>query len=301
MPDPLRKTISATEASALFEVSPYTTKWMLYRRFAHGEESHVEETGRMEWGKVLEPHILEHAARNLKFEVKPNQGDDGKQAYVRRGLLGCTRDAETYAPDRGPGVCEVKCVFDYRTWMMEWGGGNKVPRQYEIQVQTQMYVGDGEKPYDWGIFAVWIAGEVFYFERKPVPKFWDALEHEAQAFFADVKAHREPEPFGMPAEFPLLNEVFPIDEATVLDLRKDESALALAEDARMLEYHRQERLSHEKGEEAIKAKFRVHAKTAGQLLLPHGIVARLKQNKNSVGVKVHIPKDIPEGELAYVQ
>lgn len=309
MPDPLRRTISATEAAALFEVSPYCTRWMLYERFAHGLDLDVAPNSRMNWGKLLEPLVLEQAAKDLKFEIRPNKGVDGKQVYVRNGLLGCTRDAEIYCPDRGPGTCETKCVFDYRTWMTEWKGGNHVPRQNEIQVQVQMKVGAGETkpsagdgvPYRWGVFAVWIAGEVFYFERKPVAKFWKALDEEASRFFDDVKSAREPEPFGIPVEYPLLNEMFPIEDERELDLRNDPKAMQAAEDVRQYDYHRRERLSHKKAEEALKARFRGTFKEHGKVLLPHGIILQLKQNKTDVGVKAHVPDNLPEGEIGYVQ
>lgn len=309
MPDPLRRSISATEASALFEVSPYITRWMLYRRFAHGDENTVDVNVRMDWGKKMEPLLLAQAAQDLKFEIRANKGHDGEQVYVRNGLLGCTRDAEIYCPDRGLGTCETKCVFDYRTWMTDWKGGNRVPRQNEIQVQTQMRVGTGETalgaadgtPYKWGVFAVWVAGEMFYFERKPVPKFWSELDAQAVQFFDDVKHEREPEPFGIAIEHPLLNEVFPVVEQKELDLRKDDGALPRAEEARMLVYHREQRLAHEKGEDSVKSKLRAFAKDHGTVLLPHGIIVRLKPNKKSVGVSVYVPENLPEGEFGYVQ
>lgn len=306
MPDPLRQTISATEASALFDVSPYTTRWMLYRRFAHGEEAFVPEHTRMDWGKRLEPLILEEAAKDLKFEIRPNKGGDGKQIYLRNGLLGCTRDAEIFCPTRGPGACEVKCVFDYRIWMQNWNGGNQPPRYHEIQLQQQMVVGSGEsspgagdgKSYEWGVEIVWVASELFYFERKPIPKFWDALQRETQRFFDDVKNGNEPEPFGTPVENPLLAEVFPIVEDKVLDLREDAEGVEIAELVRLYDYHRTQRLGHSKGEDGIKQKLRVRAKDCGTILLPYGINARLKQNKTGVGIKVFVPQDVPEGDLA---
>lgn len=297
MPDATRQTISATEASALFDVSPYVTRWMLFRRFAHGEEAHVEPHARMDWGTKLEPLVLAQAAEDLKIEVRPNRGDDGKQVYVRNGLLGCTRDAEIFCPDRGPGACETKCVFDYRIWMQEWDGGNRPPRHHEIQLQQQMKVGDGTTSYKWGVEVVWVAGEVYYFERKPIPKFWDALDSEAARFFDDVKALAEPEPFGTPREYPLLNECFPIEEAKIMDLREDPAGVDLAEEVRLYDYHRKQRLGHEKGEDAIKIKLRAFAKECGKILLPHGINVQLKQNKTSVGIKVYIPADVPEGSL----
>lgn len=297
MPDSTRKTVSATEASALFDASPYITRWMLYRRFAHGEEAHVSEHVRMDWGKKLEPLVLAQAADDLNLEVRPNIGADGKQAYIRNGLLGCTRDAEIFCPDRGPGVLETKCVFDYRTWMAEWDGGNKVPKQNEIQVQVQMRVGDGAKSYTWGVFAVWIAGEVFYFERKPVPLFWDALEAQTEKFFDDVAIGREPEPFGTPVEYPLIRECFPTDEKKITDLREDIAAEEYSDEVRMFEYHRGQRLAHSKGEDALKIKFAARFKDAGKVLLPHGINLTLNQNKTGMGVKTYVPADLPDSSL----
>lgn len=102
MPDPLRQTISATEAAALFEVSPYLTPWMLYQRFAGGMEiDPLDVHVRMDWGTRMEPLILQYAAEQYGLEIRPNKGPDGAQVYVRNGLLGCTRDAEVYCPSRG--------------------------------------------------------------------------------------------------------------------------------------------------------------------------------------------------------
>lgn len=298
MPDPLRQTISATEASALFEVSPYVTPWMLYRRFAYGEEAFTPEHARMDWGKKLEPLVVAQAGQDLKFEVRPNVGPDGKQVYIRNGLLGCTRDADVICPDRGPGALETKCVFDYRIWMQEWDGGNRPPRHHEIQLQQQMKVGDGKTSYKWGVEVVWCAGELYYFERDPIPKFWEALDVEAKRFFDAVSAKDEPEPFGSPREFPLLDIAFPIDETKTLDLREGEDGIQTAEQVRMMEYHRQQRLGHTKGEDTIKAKLRVKTRDNGLLLLPHGINVKFKKNKTGVGVKAYVPKDVREGELA---
>ena len=35
-------------------------------------------------------------------------------------------------------------MFDYATWMREWGGGSHVPPMHEIQLQQQMMVGDDD-------------------------------------------------------------------------------------------------------------------------------------------------------------
>lgn len=306
MPDPLRQTISATEAAALFEVSPYVTPWMLYQRFAGGADvDPLDVHVRMDWGKRLEPLILQYAAEQYGLEIRPNIGPDGQQVYVRNGLLGCTRDAEVWCPSRGFGVVEVKCVFDYRIWMQDWDGGNRPPKHHEIQVQQQMLVGAGgtvggrvdrSKSYKWGKEIVWVAGDVIPFDREPIPKFWDALEDQAAQFFDDVKNGREPEPFGEPREHPLLAEVFPLDEKAILDLRDDTKlGVELAELARMYEWHRQQRLGNSRSEDSIKFTFRKTAKTNGKILLPHGIIANVKDNKTGIGLKVHVPDDLQDG------
>src|SRR5215469_3216944 len=149
MPDPTKQTLSATQTPALFGVSPYLTRWMLLRHFIHGDPIDSPAHNRMNWGKKLQPLVLEQAAAELRLEVRPNAGD----VYVRRGLLGCTRDAEIFCPDRGPGALETKCVFDYATWMEDWNAGKDPPRHVEIQLQQQMAVGDGDVSYKWGVIA----------------------------------------------------------------------------------------------------------------------------------------------------
>jgi predicted phage-related endonuclease len=209
VPDRTLKTISATEAPALFNASPYVTRWMLWQRFANGMDIDSRADARMNWGRKLQPLILEQVAEEMRLEVRPNNED----AYMRRGLLGCTRDATIICPDRGPGAVETKCVFDYRTWMADWNGGKQPPRHHEIQLQQQMLVGDeGGESYRWGLLVAWVAGELHYFERAPVKDLWAPLYQEAERFFADVQAKREPEPFGAPVELPLLAQLFPTDQ-----------------------------------------------------------------------------------------
>lgn len=307
MPDPLRKSISATEAPALVDASPYVTRWLLYRRFANGEEFNPAENNRMNWGKLMEPLILKAAAEELRLEVIPNSDGAGSQVYERRGPLGCTRDATVICPDRGPGAMDSKCIFDYGVWMRDWGGGKSPPRHVEIQLQVQMFVGDGEKPFAWGTIPAWVGGELKFFERKPIPKLWAMLEEKAAAFLADVAAKREPEPFGAVMEIAALTELFPTVPGSVLamdELTKEN--LAIAEKVRTMKWHSEERLGHEKGEKAIKAELTALAKEHDTILLPYGIKVSIKpQSRAGFTVKpttfkvvdAYVPKDVPEGNI----
>lgn len=309
MPDPLRKTISATEAPALLDASPYLTRWLLYRRFAHGEDFASPEHNRMDWGKRLEPLVLQAAADELHLQVIPNRDDKNEQVYERRGLLGCTRDATIVCPDRGPGTLETKCVFDYGVWMEKWSGGKAPPREYEIQLQVQMYVGDGERPFNWGTLTAWLAGELHHFERKPIPDLWERLKAEAKTFFDDIAAGNEPPAFGAPVEVPWLTKIFPTQSGKVLALTdpEDRNAMKVAESVRMLTWHTQERLGHEKAEKNIKAALLALATDHETVLLPYGIKVDVKEQKRSgytvaptsfKVLKPYVPKDgVPIGNI----
>jgi hypothetical protein len=309
MPDPTKATISATEMSGLLGVSPYVTKWMLYQRFAKGIDAPGPDHNRLDWGTKMEPLLLEQAAADLRLEVTTNRQPDGSQVYLRRGLLGCSRDADIYDPQRGPGALETKCCFDYKILMQEWDGGKTPPRMHEIQLQQQMYVGDGEKSYEWGTIALWCGGDMTYFHRKPMPDLWAKFEEEAKQFFDDVIAGCEPEPFGSPVEVPLLKQLFnkPTGEIiNAVDKLGEAEATKLAQRVADADYQRVVRLAAEKVEEKVKAELLGLLKDADEIEFPQGIrVTRTVQTRNNkarpaststaIVVKSYIPQQIDGG------
>jgi hypothetical protein len=300
MPDPLKKTISATETPALFGASPYITRWMLLRKFIHGDPIDDPADNRMDWGRRMQPLLLAQAAEDLHLEVRPNAADE----YVRRGLLGCTRDAEVICPDRGPGALETKCVFDYGTWMETWNGGKTLPKHVEIQTQQQMMVGDGKNPFNWGVIAVWVCGEIKYFERKPIEDLWTAINVESFKFFDDVEAKIEGEPFGEPVEMPLLARLFAPLPGKVIDFTTHPKAAELAEQVRMMRYHADARSGHDKGERAIKAMLKALMTDAEEATFLYGIKVRAKKIDRAgytvkpssyVTLDVFVPENAPVG------
>ena len=309
MPDPKQQTISATEMAGLLGVSPYVTRWMLWQKFAKGIEPANPAHNRMDWGLKLEPLILEQAAQDLRLEVQTNRQADGSQVYVRRGLLGCSRDAEIYDPQRGPGACEAKACFDYRTLMEQWDGGKTPPRHVEIQTQVQMYVGKDGKPFDWGCIALWCGGDMTYFHRKPMPDLWAKFEEEARQFFDDVLAGREPEPFGSPVEVPLLKQIFDKPTGEIIDAVAkfgEVEATRLAQRVVDAEYQRVQRLAAEKVEEKVKAELLGLLKDADEIDLPQGIRVTRKigssqykaqpaRTVQTISIKSHIPQQIDGG------
>jgi hypothetical protein len=282
MPDATLKTVSATQSPALFGVSPYVTKWMLYRHFHDGVSLEIEDNARLKYGRRLQPLILEDAAQELALEVTPNT----ENTYIRRGLLGCTPDANVVAPDRGPGRIETKAVFDYGVWMREWDGGRTVPRHHDIQLQQQMYVGDEKKPFEWGIIIAWVCGDLYYFERQPIPELWERLETEAAAFLADVAAGNEPDPFGAPVEIGWLTKLLPVVEKKVRDLRTEPGADKLVEAAVQFNLAKDVRGANDKLANKCKAELLGAALDAEEVLLPSGVKLTIKQSyKRAYSVK----------------
>lgn len=307
MPDPTKATVSATQMSALLGVSTYLTKWMLYMEFT-GQAQRDDTSSRMDWGKKMQPIILEQVANDQKLVVTPN-GDD---SYIRRGLLGCTRDATIWCPNRGPGALEIKCVFDYAVWMQKWGGGNNVPREYEIQLQQQMYVGEGEvgglrpdgegyivlndgkiKSYEWGLIAVWVCADLYYFERAPIYDLWNHFDHEATEFLSQVNGlNPPPKPFGNPIELRYLSELLPVNHGIgPLDLSGDYNHVKTSSDAAMYKDYKEQESGYKTSAEAIKTRLLAIAGQHSKVLLPCGVEVKIsKAGKTGKKVEVYVPE-----------
>lgn len=284
MPDSTLQTLSATEAPALFNASARVTRWLLFQKFARGLNINtIEEDDRMSEGKRMQPIIIAAVEQEKQLHIVSNADD----SYVRRGRLGCTRDAIIMHPERGRAALEIKCVFDYKMWQSRWAGGEAPPRDYEIQLQTQMLVGDDEGSYEWGMICAWVGGSRKYFERTPNRVLWAQLEAESLAFFDDVEAGREPDPFGLPVELPWLQQMYPTKEGKVLDLREVSGADRFAAKGRQWLTSKATARNHAMVADALRAEFSAVAKDAERILLPGGgSISGFGKGKR---LKVHIP------------
>lgn len=298
MPDPQKTTISATESPALFHVSPYVTRWMLFQKFSKGLDIDRDGDARMAWGKKLQPLVLAQAAADLRLEVHPNIGD----TYHRRGRLGATRDATIVCPDRGPGALETKCVFDYGVWARDWAGGKSPPRHYELQLQQQMFVGDEAGSYRWGVLAAWVCGEMHYFEREPLSDLWAELEKEAERFFDDVANGREPNAFGDAVELPLMQELFAVESGRTLDLSADPAARSYVQIVASYLSSGDAESFHKKEHKRLRAQIMALMNGADVLLLPGGTSVKATRGKRAgftvkptttVTLKAYVPGATP--------
>lgn len=318
MPDPARKTVSATEMPALFGASKYETPFTIYHRLI---DNGIEKTqdNRMDAGNRFEAPVIEWAAEQLEVaEIKPNRDAQGKQRYITRGPLGCHRDADMFKADKGWGALETKMVFDYRTWMNEWDGGETPPKMHEIQLQQEMAIGTPEHgPFTWGVLTACVGGELFHFPREPMPELWQAMEAAANDMFENIKLGAEPDPTGVAVEHPLLNKLYPPIKGKVLDLSAladpgtgseeeiEESLrrLQYVDMARAMNYHDAQRLFHDKAGKDSKERLRSLAMDNATILLPFGVkVETSLVNRAAYAVKAssytttkaYVPDHLPD-------
>lgn len=224
MPDPELRTVSASQAPALLGLSPYATRYMLYRKFADGFDTDPPDDERMAWGRRLQPAILAATAEQLALEVRPNEGD----AYRRHGALdgstmlpiGCTLDGEIIDPARGSGIVQVKCV-DRAIFAHDWGQGIP-PAHMQVQVQTEMLVIGAQ----WGVLAVLVGGNhLELLDLAPNEEMQQVIGAQATIFMDQVAKRRPPDPDASPIELDCLRAAAGRVAQPPLDLSADRAFL----------------------------------------------------------------------------
>lgn len=285
MPDINFQTISSTESCALMGLSQWATPKMIYRQFADKKQRDKKQSLRMKLGKLFEPMIVEAVRDRLLLEVRANV----ENAYVRHETLplGATVDIDVQCPTRGFGIVESKAI-DERQYQEKWTA-TAGPLMYEIQLQHEMLVTGAT----WGILAAFVYnsgddGELYLYERRPMPHVQERIIAHATKFFADLEAGNEPPAVGNPVEMDLLNELYPEPDAK--KIKTDLDNYDVAEMFRMYEWSQQQSSAHEKSAKQLKVKLLDYMGDNGQALLPT-ISVELKKTPTAADI-VMLPADI---------
>lgn len=278
MPDPLKQTVSASQVGALFNLSPYQTRFTLWHWFRSGIGEEPENR-RMTFGKFAEPFILGQVQERLRLEVQHNAAGE----YVRRAPIGCTRDAIVIDPARGPGIVQAKAL-GYQSWKENWTE-TTAPKWVELQAQTEMLAtGAG-----WGVIAAMIGqnDNLLLYERTLNGGLASRVIAEAQGFLDSLAADTPPDPLGSEIEIPVLTALYPASvEKKVVTL--DDTSLG--EDARLYRGAVEQRRAFERVEADKKAKLRAAAGDAEALVLP-GADVRIKRSQTKPSV-IQLPADL---------
>lgn len=245
--------IGSSDVAALFDASPYMTKFELWHRKAGTLPDSMEDTERMFWGRKLEAVIAQGVGEREGWEIIPNKH---YFSYRKVKGLGCTPDFFVLCPRRGLGVMEVKNV-DRLEYMERWDEGEP-PLNYLLQLQEQLAC----TGYRWGAVVPLIGGNSYQtFEYLPHEASIRKIETAAAEFWASIAEGKEPP--AVADDYEVVRRIFGRASNREIDLTGDNELPDLCAGAVEA---RNRRLAAEKDEKGAKT----------QILLKMGDAARAK-------------------------
>ena len=260
--------IGAAEVAALFDASPYATRFEIWHR-KRGTIATPEFGGneRIEWGVRLEPAIIAAAADRYGYELEETP------KHLSNGAgLGGHPDRLAFCPDRGNrGILEVKTVD--RLIRKQWG--DEPPLHYLLQAQA--YAGLAGRA--WCDIIVLVGGnslERFTYEFRP--KVYADIERRVTEFWQSVRAN-DPPPPDFARDGDALAEVLGEPTEEVADLRHDNQADELAEEWLTLKSTAK---ATETRLDEIKTELLLKIGSAGYAMLPNHRIGA-SQTKDSAG------------------
>lgn len=282
--------VGASEVAALFDCSPYLTRFELWHR-KKGTISRPDfmadgmpNNERIEAGIRLEPAIIAWAC--------------DRWGYVRRETpkhlsngngLGGHPDQCVICPERGPGILEIKTA----DWLVAKKWGEEPPLHYLLQNQSYQ----GLEKVLWGDVVVLVGGnQLRRFQYDFRPKLYAEIEARVTAFWQSVRADDPPLP-DFTRDGDTLAEVLgePTDE--VIDLRHDNADDHLA--CEFLALKAAAKAATDRAE-AIKCELLLKIGDAGRALLPaHSIGANQTKGSPDKEITAAMVGEIIKGRRGY--
>lgn len=196
--------ITSTEASALFDCSPYQTKFELFHAKRNKTVLEFEENDRTIWGQRLQDAIAYGVAEDYKWEVQPLTEYARHSDFAR---MGSSFDFEVFKSSRSDaGIMEVKNLdfLRYRdTWIID-GDFVEAPPHIEIQLQHQLEVMDR----NWGVIVALVAGnKPVVLERERDREFGELIKARIAEFWHGVDNNIEP-PINPTKDLEILKKIY---------------------------------------------------------------------------------------------
>jgi predicted phage-related endonuclease len=219
--------VGASEVAALFDESPYLTRFELFHRktgnIAVPEFNAVADDGspeneRVWWGVRLEEAILQGACERYGYT------DVERHVTLSNGKgLGAHPDTLAWCPVRkSRGYVEIKMA----DWLVRKGWGDEPPMHYLLQSQT----GQGLAKAAWGDVLVLVGGnslERFQYDFRP--KIYAEIERRVEAFWQSVREGKAP-PADYTRDLGTIKELYADQGEETIDLQGDNrAAIAAAE------------------------------------------------------------------------
>lgn len=238
-----RKTgIGASDAAAVFGLSPYKSPLALYFEKRGEVEMPVVEREALYWGRILQSPIALRYRHETRREVEePNPY--AIQRHVTHPHMIATLDARAEAglrgvkpPADGMGVVEIKNAgfFKREDWRDE------PPLAFQIQCQHQMFVTGAQ----WASVAALVGGQQFFWTDIPRHNgFIEVLVRQVGEFWSRVQTGTPPEADGTESTKQLLKQLYPKDNGEILTLpakwaEVDERLVAIKTEQKKLQAER---------------------------------------------------------------
>lgn len=181
--------VTSTESAALFNLSPYVTKFDLWHRKHSGVVPEFKVNDRMKWGNRLEAAIAHGIAEEQGWEIAPLKD------YMRDPDLRLGSSFDYVITSLGEPVhLEIKNV-DYLAFRDGWiehdDGSIEAPEHIEMQVQHQMAVSGWKRAF----IGAFVAGNRYeLIERERDETVIEAIKAAVTAFWRSVDEEQEPLP-----------------------------------------------------------------------------------------------------------
>lgn len=194
--------VTSTEVAALFDCSPYLTKYELWHRKHDNLDIDFQVNDRMKWGTRLEESIAKGIAEDNNWIVSR------MPEYLRHSALriGASFDYRIDGFGTDYGILEVKNVdsLAFREGWIVDGDNVEAPPHIELQVQQQLYLSGYKTAY---IGALIGGNRVVLIKREPDQKVIGAIINRVTKFWNSVARNEPPKPdFQRDADF--IRELF---------------------------------------------------------------------------------------------
>lgn len=195
--------LTSTEVSALFDLSPYSTKFELWHRKKSNTQSDFKGSERTVWGERLEPAIAKGIAVDNGWTVIP------KKEYIRieEARAGSSFDFAVLEKHENETLTEkalleiknVDSLIFKENWLIENGEVIEAPPHIELQVQHQMWVSGIRKAY---IGALVGGNKLTLLEREWDDEIISQIKTKVSQFWESIDNNEEPQPdFTKDADF----------------------------------------------------------------------------------------------------
>jgi len=199
------KDITSTEVSALFNLSPYTTRFELWHKKNTGDIQEIEPNERMFWGTHLEEAIATGIAEQNGWTIRP------LKSYIRDpgARVGSSFDYKIIDPtatvtatsngkemrlENPLALLEIKNVDGLvfrNSWKKTEAGTVEAPPHIELQVQHQMLVAGVDTAY---IGALVGGNTVYLMKRDKNDDICNSIMEKVGEFWESVDSNRPPQP-----------------------------------------------------------------------------------------------------------